>query len=339
MIAGVATALYGTDHPVFGVESDAHPFVSRSFFAKAIVMPSEIRHIDTVADGIALLRIGEAGFSNILRYVRSVASLPEAEVEAALAYLKEQGIEAEGAAAVPIAALLFGGLNLPSFRIPQDLPVVTVLSGRNIDPALMQEVKERSSRLPWEKRRNDWEVLQKILESKRYLSSGEVRALTDFDDAKGLIDLILAHLPDGWDLLDVFSRLHFGPWRPTGHKDINASLRSMGEIQERWEGSKGATLLHPLNGRATVLNAAMDLVDKGKKTLEALEGQLRLAPLVPRLEVETYVAEIYLQRPDWLLSLWPHLDEVNRNYESVQMRRANQETQKAIQAYWRLARP
>jgi threonine dehydratase len=92
LIAGMATYLKrdGASErgDVLGAESKAHPYISRSFHLNRIVEPEEIKHIDTVADGIALLKIGEAGFRNILQYVRGVEVVPEIFIEATLAWLR-----------------------------------------------------------------------------------------------------------------------------------------------------------------------------------------------------------------------------------------------------------
>jgi len=336
LIAGIAESLGRRGVKIFGAESETHPYISRSFHAKKIVSPPEIRHVDTVADGIALLRIGHAGFASLLKHVAHVVTLPEHEVEAGLMFLKEHGIDAEGAAAVPIAALLFGALPFRRYGVPDDLPVVSVLSGKNIDEGLLKEVEERSRRRTWADRRSEFEGLQGALKAGGFLRNGEIRALADFEDAKSFLDLLVEHLPDGWDPIDALSRLHFGPWRPEGEKDINATLRSMGAFQERWEGNKGLSVVHPLNDRATRMVAGMDVVRRGKKTLEAAEKSLGLLNVYPRLLVETYIIDLLLKRGDWLRHLWPEKEGDDLAYHAAQLRRDNQKIQSALAEYARL---
>lgn len=139
MLAGIATWL-APQIPVIGVESDAHPYISRSFHAGQIVQPDHFYHVDTDADGIALQRIGQAGFPNILQYVRDVVAIPESLVQGGIAYFHDEGYLAEGAAATPLAALLYGGLQPEHYGLAADTPVVLVYSGRNIDPTRLDQI-------------------------------------------------------------------------------------------------------------------------------------------------------------------------------------------------------
>lgn len=343
LLSGLGTYLGPRGIPVFGAESESHPYVSRSFHAKRLVSADEIRHVDTIADGIALLRIGEAGFAAILKHVADVVALPEVEIEAALLFLKEHGIAAEGAAAVPIAALLFGALNLQQQGVPKDLPLVSVVTGRNVDAGLLRQIEERGRIRSWVQIRSEFKTMTAALEKAGFLINGEingeirgeVRLLTDFGDAKAFLDLVISHLPQGWDPLDALARLHFGPWRPDGEKDINATLRSLGAYQERWEGNKALSLIHPLGNRGNTMVQGMGLVQMGRKTFEEADRKLDLADTYPRLLAETYLIDRYLERNDWLRRLWPDVSSEGLESRIDEPRRSNELIKAALGDYAR----
>ncbi len=141
LISGISTYLASDGVSIYGVESDRIPYVSESFHAGHVVQPDEFRHIDTVADGIALLRIGKKPFPNILDHVSNIVAIPENVIKRGIAYLPNNlGLRAEGAAAAPVAALLSGAL-----EVPEDRPIVIVLSGRNIDEELYQKILAETS--------------------------------------------------------------------------------------------------------------------------------------------------------------------------------------------------
>ncbi len=137
LIAGIATFLSPLGIHVYGAESTTHPHISESLKAGRVVAPheDEIVHRDTIADGIALIRIGDVTFPNIQRHVRGVATVSEAQLAEGIRLFYQHGVKAEGAAAAPLAALLDSQL-----PIPKNHPLVLVFTGSNIDEPDFQRI-------------------------------------------------------------------------------------------------------------------------------------------------------------------------------------------------------
>ena len=121
---------------IFGVEAAAAPSALASRRAGHVV---KLESADTIADGIAVKRVGECTFPLIERYVDDIVTVNEDEIAAAIHLLLEyEKVLAEGAGAVPLAALLAG-------RLPIGTTDVTamVLSGGNIDVNLVERIIAR----------------------------------------------------------------------------------------------------------------------------------------------------------------------------------------------------
>ena len=93
----------------------------------------------TLADGLATLTVGANAFALARERVDAVVAVPEADI--ALAILRMLELEktvVEGAAAVPLAAMMAG-------RLPQlaGKRVALVVCGGNIDPAILSRVIEK----------------------------------------------------------------------------------------------------------------------------------------------------------------------------------------------------
>ena len=88
-----------------------------------------IESSETIADGIAVKRVGDVTFPLIETYVDEIVEVSENDIASAvLLLLERQKTVVEGAGAVPLAALLSGVLPVgPGER------VVAVLAGGNID--------------------------------------------------------------------------------------------------------------------------------------------------------------------------------------------------------------
>jgi len=138
LISGIAIALK-EQRPlmrIFGVEAAAAPSALASRNAGHIV---KLESADTLADGIAVKRVGERTFPLIERYVDDIVSVDEEEIAAAVHLLLEhEKVLAEGAGAVPLAALV-------SRKLPIDANDVTVmvLSGGNIDVNIVERIIAR----------------------------------------------------------------------------------------------------------------------------------------------------------------------------------------------------
>lgn len=138
LIAGIAIAVKALRPSVrmIGVESVA----TASFTAaRAAGKPVSIPRAPTLADGLAVLRVGDEAFQLAHPRLDQVVRVDEKWI--ALAILRMLELEktvVEGAAAAPLGALLAGLLpGLAGKRI------AVVVSGGNIDPAILSRVIEK----------------------------------------------------------------------------------------------------------------------------------------------------------------------------------------------------
>ena len=138
LISGIAIAIKEQRPSVriFGVEAAAAPSALASRTAGHIV---KLESADTLADGIAVKRVGERTFPLIERYVDDIVSVGEDEIAMAIHLLLEhEKVLAEGAGAVPLAALVADKL-----PIAKDDVVAMVLSGGNIDVNMVERIIAR----------------------------------------------------------------------------------------------------------------------------------------------------------------------------------------------------
>lgn len=138
LISGIAIAIkeQRPDVRIFGVEAAAAPSALASRRAGHIV---KLESADTLADGIAVKRVGDRTFPLIERYVDDIVSVDEDEIAMAIHLLLErEKVLAEGAGAVPLAALLSGKLPVG----PSDVTAM-VLSGGNIDVTMVERIIAR----------------------------------------------------------------------------------------------------------------------------------------------------------------------------------------------------
>jgi threonine dehydratase len=137
LIAGVALAIKSRrpDVRVIGVQSAAVPGMERALAAaERVCVPAGA----TIADGIAVRRVGELTYALAARLVDSVVTVDEEELANAILLLLEiEKTVVEGAGAAPLAALLNRSLGLTGRR------VVLVLSGGNIDVTMLARIIER----------------------------------------------------------------------------------------------------------------------------------------------------------------------------------------------------
>ena len=138
LIAGIATAMKERrpDIRIVGVEAAAAASARASRDAGAIV---HLESVETIADGIAVKRVGDLTFPIIERYVDDIVVVDDVRIAGAVHLLLErQKLLAEGAAATVVAALLAGAVRLR----PQDV-VAAVISGGNIDVTLLERIIDR----------------------------------------------------------------------------------------------------------------------------------------------------------------------------------------------------
>ncbi len=138
MISGVATAAKarrpGTR--VIGVEASASPGASASLEAGK---PVHLERSDTLADGIAVKRIGDRTFPHLQSLVDDVVVVDEEEIVRAIFFLMEaEKMVVEGGGAVGVAAILGKKVRLS----PADV-TVCILSGGNIDMNVASKIIDR----------------------------------------------------------------------------------------------------------------------------------------------------------------------------------------------------
>ena len=120
---------------IIGVQSAQAPAALRSLEKNRIV---EIKVKPTLADGIAVGRMGEVTFPIIREKVDEIIPVNEDEIASAILQLMERKrIVAEGAGATPLAALLSNRLKTRLKKI------VLVISGGNIDFHLLDRIIEK----------------------------------------------------------------------------------------------------------------------------------------------------------------------------------------------------
>lgn len=141
MISGIAVAAKALrpDVRVVGVEAAASPGTARSLEAGA---PVAVESADTLADGIAVKRVGALAYPLLESLVDEWALVSEQEIADAVFFLLEQEkVVVEGAGAAAVAALLEKKVE----AAPEET-VVCVLSGGNIDVNLISRIIDRGLR-------------------------------------------------------------------------------------------------------------------------------------------------------------------------------------------------
>lgn len=125
---------------VYGVQAAGAPSMEKS------ILDGEIETLDgvnTIADGIAVKTPGTLTYELCQKYVDGIVTVSDDEIALAiLTLLEQQKLIAEGAGAVPVAAIMNG-------KIPEidGKNVVCVVSGGNIDVTILSRVIERGLKM------------------------------------------------------------------------------------------------------------------------------------------------------------------------------------------------
>ena len=134
LISGIAGALKesGARIKVIGVEAGASSTCIESLKEGR---PVDVSLRPTIADGIAIKRVGERTLPMIKKYVDGVVAVSEDAIAASILMLLERKkLIVEGAGAVPLASVMEG-------KLPEDAgKTVLVLSGGNIDVTTLDRV-------------------------------------------------------------------------------------------------------------------------------------------------------------------------------------------------------
>jgi threo-3-hydroxy-L-aspartate ammonia-lyase len=146
LIAGIAAAARAVrpDVTVVGVEpefaADARDSLRKG---ERVAWPAESVQ-RTIADALRVERVGELPFAHMQKDVAAIVTVSDADILAAVRRLAaEAHLVAEPGGAAAVAAFLFRQDELPAARRP-----VAVLSGGNIDPALLARVISEGGATP-----------------------------------------------------------------------------------------------------------------------------------------------------------------------------------------------
>jgi threonine dehydratase len=139
MISGVAAAikLSRPSVKVIGVEPALAADAQASLRAGKVVNLEAEEVTRTVADGLRTQSIGAINFEHIRKFVDDIVTVSEDEIREAMRRLSANPkTVAEPSGAVSVAGFLFRGKELPRATVH-----VAVISGGNIEPAMLAEVR------------------------------------------------------------------------------------------------------------------------------------------------------------------------------------------------------
>lgn len=125
---------------VYGVQAAGAPSMEQSIADGEI---ETLNEVNTIADGIAVKTPGNLTYDLCQKYVDGIVTVTDDEIALAiLTLLEQQKLIAEGAGAVPVAAVMNG-------KIPdiEGKNVVCVVSGGNIDVTILSRVIERGLKM------------------------------------------------------------------------------------------------------------------------------------------------------------------------------------------------
>ena len=143
LISGVAYTIkqINPNCKVYGVQAAGAPSMANSLMDGQI---ETLTKVQTIADGIAVKTPGDNTYDICRTSVDGVVTVTDDEISAAiLTLLEQQKLIAEGAGAVPVAAVLFD-------KLPEDITgknVCCLVSGGNIDVTILSRVIERGLKM------------------------------------------------------------------------------------------------------------------------------------------------------------------------------------------------
>jgi len=144
LLSGVAAAVkqLSPRTKVFGVEPELAADTAESFRTGTIVTWAAELTSRTIADGLRTQSVGVRNFAHLQAFVDGIITVTEAEIRAAMrAIVAATRLVPEPSGAVATAALLFHVHQLPPFQ-----KAVAVVSGGNVDPAMLAEVLTESEK-------------------------------------------------------------------------------------------------------------------------------------------------------------------------------------------------
>jgi len=140
MLSGVATAikLSKPGAKVIGVEPEVAADAQASLRAGKIMQSAAEQTSQTIADGLRTQSIGTINFEHMRRYVDDIVTVSEDEILQATRWLATNPrTVAEPSGAVAVAGFLFH-----QEQLPRTVMNVAIISGGNIDPQMLQEIRQ-----------------------------------------------------------------------------------------------------------------------------------------------------------------------------------------------------
>jgi threonine dehydratase len=140
MISGISAAIKLTNPSirVIGVEPEVAADAQASFRSGHLVSFTAEQVTQTLADGLRTQSVGPINFEHIRAYVDDIVTVKEDEIDRAMRALSANSkTVAEPSGAVAAAAFMFRAAELPKTNLN-----VAVISGGNIDPRLLAEIKQ-----------------------------------------------------------------------------------------------------------------------------------------------------------------------------------------------------
>ena len=134
LIGGVAFAVkqLKPDCRIVGVQAAG---AASMYLSRHAGGPTELRSVSTIADGIAVKKPGDLTFALCQQYVDEIVTVSEDEIASAiLALMEGQKTVAEGAGAVPVAAVMFGKVDTSEKK------TVCLVSGGNVDVTTLSRI-------------------------------------------------------------------------------------------------------------------------------------------------------------------------------------------------------
>ncbi len=135
LISGIASGAKAINPQIkiIGVQASACPSARQALKENK---PVRVHSQKSIADGINVRQVGETPFEIIKKLVDDVVVVAEDEIAAAVLMLLElKRIVAEGAGAVPLAAVMNGAVTVPSKG-----KTVLLISGGNVDSPLLGRI-------------------------------------------------------------------------------------------------------------------------------------------------------------------------------------------------------
>lgn len=142
LIAGVAFTIkqINPSCKVYGVQAAGAPSMKKAIDDGEV---ETLEKVQTIADGIAVKTPGDLTYEMVQKYVDGIVTVSDDEIALAiLTLMEQQKLVAEGAGAVPVAAVMNG--KIPDINGKK---VCCLVSGGNIDVTILSRVIERGLKM------------------------------------------------------------------------------------------------------------------------------------------------------------------------------------------------